>query len=220
MSFPLRLLTKSDAGYAALVAAMFAVGGLVWPGLPARVPIHWGINGEPNGWGSALMSVLMLPLMAVGIWVIMIIVPAVDPYRENILSSRVAYGRLRLALAAFMGVLQATTLAASSGYVVPVAKVTMVMVAALFAVIAEVLPHIKRNFTVGLRLPWTIVSEEVWNATHRHAKTTFLAAALLIAVGALFASPVGFVVLLVVVLFAVGEVSYFAWHLERRRHAP
>lgn len=219
MSFPLRLLTKSDAWYAVLVAAMLAVGGLAWSGLPARVPIHWGIDGQPNGWGSALTSILVLPLLAVGLWVIMLIVPAVDPYRENILSSRVAYGRLRLALAAFFGVLQAAILAAGSGYAVPVAKVTMAAMAALFAVIAETLPHLKRNFTVGLRLPWTIVSEEVWNATHRHAKTTFLVAALLIAAGTLFAPPLGFLVLLVVLLFAIGETSYFAWRLERRRHA-
>lgn len=52
----------------ALIVLLFGAGALALPALPDRVPIHWNVAGEPDGWASAWVGVLVLPLVGLGTW--------------------------------------------------------------------------------------------------------------------------------------------------------
>ncbi len=74
---------RTEAVSLLLLLAMFVAAGVVWPSAPDRIPIHWGTSGEPDGYAGKAVGLLLEPLMALGIYVLLLVLPRVDPRGEN-----------------------------------------------------------------------------------------------------------------------------------------
>jgi uncharacterized membrane protein len=213
-----RLLTRQDFGYAFLVAAMLSAAVYLMALAPERVAVHWGIDGQPDGWGSPAPAFLILPVLSVFLWLLLLAAPVLDRFRENLVAAKETYGEIRFALAVFFGVMQATIMAAAFRPDWPVARTILVLLAGLFWELARVLPRLPRNETAGIRLPWTLSSDEVWRETHRRAASAFRLAAYAVAAAVFLPPALGFAVTMAAVLAAVVWSVAVAWRISRSRN--
>lgn len=140
------------------------VGLFIWDKLPDKMATSFGLNGEINGYSSKLFAVCGLPFILVVLNIICIILTTQDPKRKNISDG---------VLALIMSIVPAVSLFCSVimyqdylGYKIAIDAFAPVFLGIAFLVLGLVLPKCKQNYTVGIKLPWTLHSEENWDKTH------------------------------------------------------
>ncbi|MGI9953521.1 SdpI family protein [Moorellaceae bacterium AZ2] len=189
---------------AILILLLMLVAALaVYPYLPERVPIHWNAAGQVDNYSSRAFGAFMLPLMTAGLYILMLVLPLVDPRRENYPKFLGAYRIIRLGLVLFMAVLYSLVLIASLGYAVPMDRVMPALIGLLFILIGNYLPRVRHNYFVGIRTPWTLANEEVWRKSHRFGGMAFVLAGIIsISVAFLAKGMVAFIVVITAVILA------------------
>lgn len=152
-------------------------GLALWRHLPARLPTHWGFDGQIDRYSSRAFTVFALPLFLLAVHWLCILATTKDPknHRQNpkifrlllwvcpatsLLVGGMSY------YAAFQPELRADMLIA-------------LLLGLLFAALGNYLPKCRQNSTIGIRLKWTLASEENWNATHRFCGKVWLAGGIL-----------------------------------------
>ena len=149
-----------------ILLPLFA-GLILWDRLPAQMPTHWNMGWEVDGWSSKAFAVFGLPLMLLGFQWLCLLGTAADPKRENHPQKVV---QLVLWVIPFLSVLLHTlTYAAALGKQVQMEVILPVFIGLLFSIIGNYMPKCRQNYTIGIKIPWTLNSEENWNRTHRFA---------------------------------------------------
>lgn len=140
---------------------------LVYDKLPDTMPIHWDIKGNPDGYGSKAFAALGLPLMMAGLNLITHFALNTDPKKANSSIVLKLIGKLTIP---FLSVtIVPITMFAGLGYEISIEKIVPAFAGLLFVIVGNYLPKSKQNYTVGIKLPWTLDSERNWNKTHRLA---------------------------------------------------
>ena len=141
------------------------IGLLLWNKLPEQMPIHWNINGEVDNYGSKPFNVFGLPLFMLFIHCLCFFGTRMDPKSDNISRKPLM---LVLSISPIMSIgLTSFTYLYVLGYNINIGTVVVVLLGVLFILIGNYLPKCKQNYTVGIRIPWTLNNEENWNKTHR-----------------------------------------------------
>ena len=212
-------INKKELLVTALVCLLPAlVGAALYPRLPETMATHWGMDGTANGWMPRAAAVFGLPVFLLAVHLICGYVLGHDPKRENMSA---ALCTLMLWLCPAVSLLCGTvTLGAGLGREMHVDTLVPAFVGVLFLAIGNYLPKTKQNAAMGLRLPWTLASEENWNHTHRIAGLAWVAAGILLIVSALMhlrsaAADVALIVLAAGVPTAY-SYGYYCRH-ERKR---
>ncbi len=148
-----------------VIAAIAAVW--LWPHLPAQVPSHWSFHGEVNGYRSRLWAALFPMIGVTGIALLTWLLPAISPNRFRIGPFASVFAGLMLVVQGLFLVMGVITLLAGAGYPLPVPKIAMLSVGALFTILGNYMGKLQRNFFIGIRTPWTLASETTWERTHR-----------------------------------------------------
>jgi uncharacterized membrane protein len=162
-----------------LIAIVLAATALVYPHLPAIVPVHWDAHGNVNGWSAKWTLFAVNPGVMAGIMLLFAVLPWLSPRHFEIDSFRTTYLYIMVVILAILAYLHALVLAAGIGWSLDMSRSAVGGVCLLVALIGNVLGKVRRNFYVGVRTPWTIASERVWNQTHRLAAKTFVVSGLL-----------------------------------------
>ena len=208
----------------ALIAMMFAAALIMWPTAPSNIPVHWNASGEVDRYGGKFEGLLLLPLMALGIYLLMRFLPNIDPGRVNYARFGGAYTAIRtgvlLLMAGIYGIVIAWVLKAP----VDMSRAAPLAVGALFVLFGSVLGQVQPNWFVGIRTPWTLSSTESWARTHRLGGWLFIALGVLFALTGLFKlGSFGFVAIgaLIAVVAVLVVYSYFVWKSDsEKRTAP
>lgn len=167
-----------------LVCMLPSVYGLLkWNELPDKLPTHWNAEGVVDGWSSKGFAVFGLPLMLVGFNIICFIALSVDPKGQN-------QGKKIKALA--MWLFPAISIFASTaslngglGIEGNMSYYAMLFMGILFVFVGNYLPKCKQNYTVGIKVPWTLDSEVNWNKTHRFAGFLWMIAGIVMIIATL-----------------------------------
>lgn len=157
-----------------LLAGMFGLAASAWATAPARIPVHWNIAGQVDRYGGRFEGLLALPLLALGLYLLMVFLPRVDPGRANYQAFTGAYGTLRLGITALMAAVYGLVHLWLRGVQVSIETWVPLLVGALFIVIGNLMGKIRPNWFVGIRTPWTISSKLAWTRTHRVGGWLFL----------------------------------------------
>ncbi len=160
-----------------LVLAFVALGGSLYlygfhrNAWPEQVPTHWGIDGTPDAFASRdnLLLWIGVPLAMFG-WVgLTLLLPWLSPKQFAIEPFRSTYDYAMSLINVFFLYIHATILLGTLLFPERVATLIIAGVFLLFALLGNILGKVRRNFWMGVRTPWTLADEGVWNATHRHA---------------------------------------------------
>ena len=162
-----------------IIMATLVAGLVAFPHLPARVPSHWDIHGNVNGYSSRAAVVFVFPGIMAGIVLLFAALPALSPRHFEVETFRSTYLYLMLIMVAAIAYFHGLLLWAALSQPISMPRAAMGGVCVLIALVGNVLGKVKRNFYVGVRTPWTLANERVWYATHR------LAGKLLVALGCL-----------------------------------
>jgi len=166
-----------------LIAAL--VGVLFYPQLPERMASHWNLNNQVDGYISRFWGAFLMPLISLGLLVLFMLIPQIDPLKANIAQFRGYFNIFILLLIVFMVYLHALTLAWNLGYTGFNMGSALLPALGLFIFfMGFLLEKTKRNWFIGIRTPWTLSSDKVWEETHRLGATLFKISGLLAILGA------------------------------------
>ena len=142
-------------------------GLLLWNKLPEKLPTHWNAEGVVDGWSSKPFAIFGLPgIMLAAQWLCALGTGA-DPKKANH-PEKVLHLVLWI-IPVLNNVLLAITYAVALGKQVRIDVILPVLIGLIFTVIGNYMPKCKQNYTIGIKIPWTLNSEENWNKTHRFA---------------------------------------------------
>ena len=162
-----------------IIILLPVVAGLVlWNDLPDRIPTHWNVSGEIDGWSSKPFAVFGMPLILLGFQWLCLLGTAADPKKHNH-SDKILHLVLWI-IPVLSVLLSALTYAVALGKEVRMEVVMPVFIGLVLAIIGNYLPKCKQSYTVGIKLPWTLSSEENWNRTHRFAGRLWLVCGLVL----------------------------------------
>ena len=149
----------------AVILLPIIAGLLLWDRLPDRIPTHWGMGGEVDGWSSKGFAVFAMPALMLGIQLLCFFVTASDPKRGNI---RRKYLSMVLWIIPVLSVMTSCiSYAVALGAQIRVEQVIPGFIGLMLVIIGNYMPKFQQSYTMGIRLPWTLSSEENWNRTHR-----------------------------------------------------
>ena len=158
----------------AIMAGMFAVAAWAWPQVPDRLPVHWNLQGEVDRYGGKFEGLLLLPFVTLGLYLLLLFVPLIDPGRLNYQNFRKAYNAIRIALVLFMALIYGLLIYSAFGNQGNTTTVILLAMGALFIVLGNFMGKIRPNWFVGVRTPWTLSSKLSWDKTHRLAGWLFV----------------------------------------------
>lgn len=159
-----------------MISLALLAGAALWNQLPDPMASHWNASGEVDGYMSKFWGVFLLPLITLGMFVLFMIVPNIDPLKANIAQFRETFNLFIVLIIAFMLYIYGLTLAWSLGYQdFNMSTAMLPFMGVLFIAIGFMLRKAKRNFFIGIRTPWTLSSDFVWDKTHQLGSILFMA---------------------------------------------
>jgi len=158
-----------------VLTALVAIATVaVYPRLPDFVPSHWNLHNQPNGYSHKYMLFVFGPGFMVGIMLLMRALPWLSPKNFEVDSFRSSYLQIMLMLVCMFAYFQGLLIWGALGHSMDVGRAIIGGACLLFALLGNLMGKIRRNFYIGIRTPWAIANERVWNATHRFAAKTLV----------------------------------------------
>lgn len=195
-----------------LVSLLPILAGLIlWSRLPEQIPAHWNAAGEVDGWASKGFTVFGMPLLLLGMQWLCAIVTGADPKKQNH-SDKVL--QLVLWIIPLLSIVLFTmTYTVALGGHVRVEVLMPALMGVIFVAIGNYLPKCKQNYTIGIKIPWTLASEENWTRTHRFAGRLWVVCGFAILLTAFFG---GFWIFFGIVLLMVLAPFLYSYLLHRK----
>ena len=184
-------------------------GVILWNQLPEQMPTHWNAVGEVDGWTSKPFAVFGLPLLMLALYWICVLGTSADPKKDNHAGKVV---HLVLWIVPILSVVMHTvTYATALGKEVRMEMIVPVIIGLMLSIVGNYLPKCKQNYTIGIKLPWTLNSEENWNKTHRFAGRLWVICGIVIVLTGFFGSfwiSFGIVLLMVLAPFLYSYILH------------
>ena len=186
-------------------------GVILWNRLPEKMPTHWNMAGENDGWSSKPFAEFGLPLIMLAAQWLCLLGTTADPKKEN--HSDKVLQLVIWIIPVLSVVLHVLTYAAALGHGVRMEMIMPALVGLVLVIVGNYLPKCKQNYTIGIKIPWTLSSEENWNSTHRMAGRLWVACGLVCMLTGFFG---GFWIFFGIVLMMVLVQFIYSWLLFRK----
>lgn len=201
-------------------AVIFVTSVYTAAGLPegTELPIHWNLSFKPDRYASHWFALLMLPTVAAVIAILMKVVPRLEPRKDNLQRSMIAYTGVFWGVQLFLLVLQLYMVSYAWDWGLEMPVFTGICLSILFLTIGNFLGKTRSTYLFGIRTPWTLSSERVWRKTHQLGGRLIFGLGVLQLLSTPWASSVTLVsslVLLISILLAMTWYSYRLWQSEK-----
>jgi uncharacterized membrane protein len=202
----------------ALVLVSFGVALSLYDSMPDVVASHWNDKGEVNGYMGKFWGMFLLPIISAGTFLIFLAIPKMDPLKRNDEKFNENLGKFLAAIQGFFLYIFILTAIWNLGYEFQMSRVLAPAFAVLFFCCGIFIEKIGRNYFAGIRTPWTLNSEEVWNKTHKMGGKIFKAVGILSLMGLIFPNQAFFFIIGPVILAAafLFIYSYILYRREKR----
>jgi uncharacterized membrane protein len=202
-----------------LIAFALAFSLSVYDRLPEQMASHWNTANQVDGYISRFWGAFLMPIVAVGMLGLFLVIPSIDPLKANIAKFREYFNAFIMLMVAFLVYMHLLTMLWNLGYDRFNMGAAMLPALGLIFIFAGVMMRrAKRNFFIGIRTPWTLSSDRVWDKTHQIGSTLFIASGILALLGAIFAEHAVWFILIPVLgstLFLV-VYSYVLYQQETK----
>jgi len=199
------------------VLLSFALALLLYPLMPERMASHWNAAGDVNGYMPREWGLFLMPALSILLFLLFLAIPRIDPLKANVAQFRGYFDGFVLAIEAFLLYIYVLTLAWSFGCRFNMVQMMAIPFGALFFCAGILIGHAKRNWFIGIRTPWTLSSERVWNDTHRLGAKLFKASGVIACFGAAFPDYARWLLLAPVVSAAAVSAAYSYFDFKKRQ---
>jgi uncharacterized membrane protein len=193
---------------AGVLVLTFALSIIAYPFMPALMASHWGFSGEVNGYMPRTWGLFLLPVISAGLALLLLLIPRIDPLKENIKKFRTTYDHFIIIFLLFLLYIQALVILWNLGTRFNITQLLSPAFGVLFYACGLLTERAKRNWFIGIRTPWTLSSERVWDRTHAVGGRLFKIAGILAFLGALLPGIVWLLILGPVLIITVYLVVY------------
>jgi len=196
-----------------IIVISFIIGISLYPQMPAEMAGHWNTQGEVDDYLPKFWGLFLMPLVALGIYLLFLLLPKIDPLKENVEKFRTYFDWFIVTIVAFLFYIYLLTIFWNLGYRFNMGRLMVPALGSLFFYSGVLIENAERNWFIGIRTPWTISNKRVWNKTHQLAAKLFKASALIALVGALVPQYAFYFVLVPVITssFIAVVYSYFLY---------
>ncbi|MDD1664177.1 MAG: SdpI family protein [Methanomicrobiales archaeon] len=208
-------LPKNRMIIAGILLLTFAVAFIAYPSMPDPMATHWGLSGKADGYLPRIWGLFLVPLISTGLAFLLLLIPRIDPLKENIERFRETYEYFIAILLLFLLYVSLLVIAWNLGVRFNIAQVLSPAFGVLLYACGVLVGKAKRNWFIGIRTPWTLSSDRVWDRTHAVGGRLFKIAGILALLGALFPGIVWLLILGPVFLISICLVVYS--YLEYRK---
>jgi len=190
------------------------IGAILWDRLPDVMATHFGVDNEANGFSGKAFAVFGLPLFLLAVHWLGALIIACDPKKQNI-------GQKLFTLVLWIVPVVSLVVAAieypvNLGYQMDVGFYTVLPMGILFIVIGNYLPKARQNYTVGIKIPWTLANEENWNRTHRLAGYLWISGGIIMIIAGMARIISGIWLLPISLAMVLAPCIYSYWLHARR----
>ncbi len=187
----------------------------VFPFLDDRIPIHWNMSGEIDGYGNKFW-IFMEPLMMLFLTILLDITRKIDPQKDNYAKFQKNFDGIKAAVCLLLLLIQLITTAVCLGVNLQVQVILPILVGILFVYLGNMMPKFKHNYFVGIRTPWTLADPKIWFQTHRLSGKIWCAGGFFIILSAFLPSPFNFAVLLAAILILCFVPILYSYYIYRK----
>jgi uncharacterized membrane protein len=202
----------------ALIILTIIAGIIVYPSYPDKVASHWNEKGEVNGYMSKFLGLALMPIIMIFCFLLFLFLPKIDPMKKNIKNFEKYYDLTIFFIILFLLYTHILTMIYNLGLTFNMSYAVVIGIAILFFFIGLMLPKCKRNWFMGIRNPWTLSSDKVWEKTHNLAGLIFKIFAVLFLLTLIIPnySITIFVVLLLLMVVWIFVYSYLEYKKEKK----
>lgn len=200
-----------------MILGATVAGLLLWNQLPDPMASHWNINDQADGYMSRTWGVFMMPLITLGMFILFLVIPSIDPLKANIAQFRGAFNLFIVLIIACMVYIYGLTLAWNLGYTdFRMSSAMLPAIGLLFIFIGSMMRQARRNFFIGIRTPWTLSSDTVWDETHRIGSVLFMISGALAFLGGFFGGITAFWLMFAPLMGSTIFLLMYSYVLYRR----
>ena len=179
-------MRKSEIIMLGIIVLSFVIAFYFYPQMPAEMASHWNARGEVDGYLPRFWGLFLLPLFSIGLLLLFMVIPKIDPLKANIEKFRKIYDGFVTLIIAFMFYIYILTLLWNLGIEYGMNIGIIPAIGVIFYASGILMENAKRNWFVGIRTPWTLSSERVWNKTHKIGGKLFKISGVIVFFGLFF----------------------------------
>jgi uncharacterized membrane protein len=209
--------TRTEIAGIAVILLSFAASLWFRPQMPEKMATHWGMQGQVNGYMPRFWGLFFVPILQLVLGLFLWFIPRLDPLKANIAKFQKYYNGFIVALLLFMLAVHLQVLLWNTGVKISPNRFIPVGLGLLFFYIGILCQYAKPNWFVGIRTPWTLSSERVWEKTHKAGGKLFKVAGIITLTGVFFPGHAFWFILVPVIGLAF--FTYIYSYLEYRKEA-
>jgi len=199
---------KSEIIILGITLLSFIVGIYFYPQMPEKMASHWNAQGQVDGYISKFWGLFLTPFVLVGFVLLFTVIPKIDPLKANIEKFRKYYDGFIILVFIFMLSIHFQVILWNLGIKISPNVIIPIGLGLLFFYIGILCENAKRNWFIGIRTPWTLSSERVWEKTHKIGGKLFKITGVIAFVGVFFQKYALLFILIPVISVTVYTVIY------------
>lgn len=157
-----------------LIFLIYVVSIFLYPRLPEQMPTHWNISGEIDSYMAKGIAIILFPSLSLFVFILFQVLPHLDPKKDKYRLFDKEWEIIQTGIIGFFSYLNVITLYVSLNPGTDILPLLFIGIGSLFVLIGNYLSKIRQNYFIGIKVPWTLSSEENWNKTHRFASWSFV----------------------------------------------
>ena len=201
-------MRKTEVIALVIIAISFLIGIYFYNRMPDMMASHWNARGEVNDYMSKFWALFLMPLMSLGLFLLFLVVPKIDPLKQNIEKFRKYFDTFIVLMLGFLFYIYLLTIFWNLGIRFSMIQLMIPAMAALFYYCGILVENAKRNWFIGIKTPWTLSNENVWNKTHKLGGKLFKSAGIIILLGIVLESYAPYFVLVPILFVSIYLVVY------------
>ncbi len=191
-----------------IVLLSFAIAIYLYPQMPELMASHWNAAGQVDGYMPKFWGLFLMPLISLGMLGLFLAIPRIDPKRRNIEKFRVYYDRFIAIIIGFLFYIYILTILWTLGYTFNMILMLVPAFSLIFYYAGILVENAKQNWFIGIRTPWTLSSETVWDKTHKLGGKLFKAAAIIGLAGLILPDYAIWLIIIPVIFVAAYTIAY------------
>lgn len=201
-----------------IILVSILVSIYAYPLVPEQMASHWNSVGQVNGYMPKLVGLALMPVIAIALLALFLVIPRIDPLRRNITKFRGYFDTFIVLMLLFLLYLHVIVIFANIGFAFNMIQVLAPAIGVVFYYAGVLISHAKKNWSIGIRTPWTMSSERVWNETHSRGGKLFKAAGIIAFLGIVFPDYAILFVLIPIIAVVVYTFVYsYVLYQKKRR---
>lgn len=199
-----------------IIIVSFIISIYLYPKMPEKMAGHWNEKGQVDGYIPRFWGLFLMPIVSLAMFLLFILIPKIDPLRENISKFRKYFDLFVLLIISFLFYLYLLTIFWNLGSRFNMVLALIPALGIIFYYCGILIESAKRNWFIGIRTPWTLSNENVWNKTHKIGGKLFKLSGVVAIFGLLFQNYAIFLALIPIILSSIYTFfySYFEYKKE------